>query len=146
MLFQKFFFATYFTILTPDFVLTHFLLPTCCSDPPAVKLNWCPPQDEYKPSTTPSDAAPIGCTHFPLLVCFRLPFSRTNSNLLNREVKLTRFSMMQEGQRNWIFTQKKVFRQFSSKNKNTLFQKVTFLSQVPINCVSYIIYERLIFE
>ena len=73
-------------------MLTHFLLPTCCSDPPAVKLNWCPPQDEYKPSTTPSDAAPIGCTHFPLLVCFRLPFSRTNSNLLNSEVKLTHFS------------------------------------------------------
>ena len=26
-------------ILTPDFGLTHFLLPTCCKDPPAVKLN-----------------------------------------------------------------------------------------------------------
>ena len=93
MLFQNFFFARHFTILTPNFVLTHFLLPTCCSDPPAVKLNWCPPHDEYKPSTTPSDAAPIGCTHFPLLVCFRLPFSRTNSNLLNSEVKLTHFKM-----------------------------------------------------
>lgn len=79
--------------LTSDFELTHFLLPTCCSDPPAVKLNSCPPHDEYKPSPAPSDAVPIGCTHFPLLVCFRLPFSSKNSNLLKRKVNLTHFSV-----------------------------------------------------
>ena len=71
-------------ILTPDFGLTHFLLPTCCKDPPAVKLNWCPSQDEYKPRITPSWTAPIGFTHLPLLVCFRLPFCRTNSNLIEK--------------------------------------------------------------
>lgn len=95
-------------ILTSDFVLTHFLLPTCCSEPPAMKLNWCPSHDEYKPSPTPSAAAPIGCTHFPLLVCFRLPFSKTNSNLLNKEVNLTHFCI---GGRNLFLTQKIVFRQ-----------------------------------
>lgn len=26
-------------IIAPDFGLTHFLLPTCCKDPQAVKLN-----------------------------------------------------------------------------------------------------------
>lgn len=74
-------------ILTPDFGLTHFLLPTCCKDPPAVKLNWCPSQDEYKPRTTPSWTAPIGFTHLPLLVCFRLPFCRTNSNLIEKNAR-----------------------------------------------------------
>ena len=68
-------------ILTPDLVLTHFLLPTCCSDPPAVKLNWCPAQVEYKPRATPSVTAPFGLTHLPLLTCFRLPLSNLNSSL-----------------------------------------------------------------
>ena len=72
---------------TPDFVLTHFLLAMCCSEPPAVKLNWCPPHDEYKPSTTPSVTAPIGCTQYPLLVCFRFPLSKMNSSLVNKAWK-----------------------------------------------------------
>ena len=73
--------------LTPDFVLTHFLLPTCCSDPPAVKLNWCPPQDENKPSATPSSTFATGLTHFPLLVCIRLLLSSLNSSLWERKRK-----------------------------------------------------------
>lgn len=75
-----------FHILTPDFVLTHFLLPTCCSDPPLVKLNWCPSHVENKPRVTPSLTAPTGCTHFPLFVCFRLPLLRINSNLQLTEI------------------------------------------------------------
>ena len=73
---------------TPDFVFTHFLLPTCWRDPPVVKLNWCPPHDEYKPRATPSAIAPIGCTHFPLRVCLRLPLSKTNSNLAKEHKRL----------------------------------------------------------
>ena len=66
-------------------MLTHRLLPTCCSEPPEVKLNWCPPHDEYKPSVTPSTADPIGCTQYPLKVCLRFPFSKTNSRLWNKD-------------------------------------------------------------
>ena len=81
-------FLSFESSLTPDFVLTHFLLPTCCSDPPAVKLNWCPPQDENKPSATPSSfTVATGLTHFPLLVCIRLLLSSLNSSLWERKRK-----------------------------------------------------------
>ena len=60
----------------------HFLLPTCCNDPPVVKLNWWPPHDEYKPRVTPSATVPAGRTHFPLFVCFKFPFSNLNSSLV----------------------------------------------------------------
>ena len=80
-------------LLTPDWVLTHFLLPTCWSDPPVVKLNWCPPHDEYKPSATPSVTSPTGCTHFPLVVWIKLPLSSLNSSLVYNKTDVSRVTV-----------------------------------------------------